>query len=233
MNEMTEGEVMHKGGLMRIAKAFVGLIGILFVFTPGTASAQLVDKGVKAGISFTGLPNAGEVIDHIVDPTGSTPSVDTTSRVGAAIGGFARFRINDRAGFQPELLFVMKGVKLDERGGGTASVRLNYLEFPLLFRYSAPESSRGAAYAFAGPSFGVKVSTSAQVDANGQTRDVNVDAAIKSPDVGLTFGGGVENNHFLVEGRVTFGLTDIATDTNAHSDSLRNRAVLVLAGVKF
>jgi hypothetical protein len=214
---------------MRIAKQLFGLIGTLCVVMSGTANAQVIDKGVKVGLSFAALPNAGEVIDQIV----GAPSSDTTSRVGAAFGGFARFRINDRIGFQPELLFVMKGVKLDERGGGTASVRLNYLEFPLLFRYSGQEAARGTPYAFAGPSFGVKVSTSGKLDSNGQTRDVNVDAAIKSPDVGLAFGGGFDNSRYLIEGRITFGLNDIATDVNAHADSLRNRVVLVLAGVKF
>jgi len=214
---------------MRIAKQLVGLIAALFLVMSGTASAQLVDKGVKVGLTFAGLPNAGEVIDGIV----SQPSSDTTSKVGAAFGGFARFHINDRFGFQPELLFVMKGVKLDERGGGTVTIRLNYLEFPLLFRYSGREGSHATPYAFAGPTFGVKISTSGQLDSSGQTHDVNIDAAIKSPDVGLTFGGGADNSRFLVEGRVTFGLNDIATDAFSHVDSLRNRVVLVLAGVKF
>src|SRR5215471_12554128 len=124
---------------MRIATVLFGVSGIVFVLASSNASAQLVDKGVKAGIAFTMLPKAHEIVDPLVNQVSS----DTTSRVGAALGGFVRFRINERTGFQPELLFVMKGVKLDERSGGTASVRLNYLEFPLLFRYSAAESSRG------------------------------------------------------------------------------------------
>jgi hypothetical protein len=180
------------------------------------------------------LPNAGEVIDHVVDPSGRTQSVDTSSKVGAALGGFVRFRINDHVGFQPELLFVMKGVKLEQSSGnGTVTVRLNYLEFPLLFRYSGPESARGTPYVFAGPSFGVKVSTSGKLEGGGQTREINVDPAIKSGDIGLAFGGGVESGRFLVELRFTLGLNDIATDLNAHEDSLKNRVLLILAGVRF
>lgn len=214
---------------MRVARMFSGVLGILLVCLPCTAMAQVVDKGVKAGIAFTMLPNAGEVVDTLVRQNSS----DTSSRIGAALGGFVGFRLNERTRFQPELLFVMKGVKLSERSGGTASVRLNYLEFPLLFRYSAPESSRGAAYVFAGPAFGVKVNTNAQIEAGGQKVDFNIDPSIKSTEFGLTFGGGVDNDHFLVEGRVTFGLTDVANDITSHLDSLRNRAILVLAGVKF
>jgi hypothetical protein len=200
----------------------------LLLFPARALHAQTVTSGLKLGIDFAALPNAGEIIDPIVHQT----SVDTASKVGLMVGGFVRFAIRERLAFQPELLFVMKGVKLDEAAsGGTVSARVNYLEFPLLARYAAPVHS-GTAYVIGGPSFSIKASTSAHLDTSSQTVDENIDSAIRNFDTGLTFGAGWERGRYLVEARYTLGLTDIATDTSPHADSLRNRVFGILVGIK-
>jgi hypothetical protein len=87
-------------------------------------------------------------------------------------------------------------------------------------------------YALAGPSFGIKLGSSGTLDAPGNTKDLDLGSALKSLDLGLVLGGGVEFGRYLVEGRLTAGLTDVASATFAHRDSLRNRSVSVLFGVK-
>lgn len=214
---------------MRSATRLFLLIAGLSLLVSGAANTQTITSGVKLGIDFSALPNAGQVIDQVV----RLNSVDTSSKVGVIGGGFVQFAFRGRLAFQPELLFVMKGVKLDEAAnGGTVTARVNYLEFPLLVRYTAPVST-GTAYALAGPSFGVKAGTSAQLDAGRQTVDQNIDSAIRSLDAGLTFGAGLERGRYLIEVRYTFGLTDTATDTYPHTDSLKHRVFAILAGVKF
>jgi hypothetical protein len=208
-------------------------IGALCASVPA-ASAQTFEAGVKVGLAVTGLPHAGEVVDQVV----GAASGESSSKVGITGGGYVRFPLTDKLGFQPEALFVMRGVELNETSaaGGTVSVRFNYLDIPLLLRYRATESNstdpKIVGYLLAGPNFGIRMSSSAKLDAPGNTKDLDIDPALKSLDLGLTFGGGVECGRYLVEGRFTAGLTDVASTTYVHADSLRNRTFSVLVGMK-
>jgi hypothetical protein len=208
-------------------------IGVLCASVPA-ARAQTFEAGVKVGLAVTGLPHAGEVVDQIV----GAPSGESSSKVGITGGGYVRFPLTDRIGFQPEALFVMRGVELNETAaaGGTVSVRFNYLDIPLLVRYRATDSAstdpKLVGYFVAGPTFGIRMSSSAKIDAPGNTKDLDIDPGLKSLDLGLAFGGGVECGRYLLEGRFTAGLTDVASTTYVHADSLRNRTFSVLVGMK-
>ncbi len=193
-----------------------------------TAHAQNVGAGVKAGIDFASLPNAGQVLDQ---PIGQ-PSRETSSIVGLVLGGFVTWPLANGWALQPELQFVSKGVKLTEaNGGGTVTARINYLEFPVLARYQATFDSHGV-YVAVGPTFAVKASTSAQGDGPTIKNDIEIDPAIRSFDGGIAFAGGVMLDHLFVELRYTQGLNDIATDVYAHAESLRNRVIAVSFGVQ-
>ena len=208
-------------------------IGVLCGTVPAV-QAQTFEAGVKVGLAVTGLPHAGEVVDQIV----GAPSGESSSKVGLTGGGYVRFPISDRLSFQPEALFVMRGVELNETAatGGTVSVRFNYLDVPLLIRYRATDSAstdpKVAGYVFAGPNFGIRMSSSAKIDAPGNTKDLDVDPGLKSLDLGLTFGGGVECGRYLLEGRFSAGLTDVASTKYVHADSLLNRTFSILVGMK-
>jgi hypothetical protein len=199
----------------------------VIVLAASASHAQTIQAGVKVGVDFSSLPNAGEVIDQIV----KIASTETSSKTGAVLGGFVMFPINDRLAFQPELAFVMKGVKLNEGNAGTVTASLRYLEFPMLLRYAmAIDTHTG--YVLVGPTFGVKASTSAQLDGPSQTTDFNIDPAIRTFDAGLAFAGGIEYGRYLFEARYTQGLTDVGTDAYPHPDSLKNRAFTILAGIR-
>lgn len=208
-------------------------IGVLCATVPA-AHAQTFEAGVKVGLAITGLPHAGEVVDQIV----GAPSGESSSKVGLTGGGYVTFPITSRIGFQPEALFVMRGVDLHEAAanGGTVNVRFNYLDVPLLLKYRATDSAstdpKISGYVFGGPNFGIGMSSSAKLDAPGITKDLDVEPAFKTLDVGLTFGGGVECGRYLLEGRFTAGLTDVASTTYVHADSIRNQTFSILVGMK-
>ena len=219
-------EEMRKARRVLILLMF---IGAAIVVQPRAASAQAFESGVKVGFVVTGLPNAGQVVDQVV----GAPSEESTSRIGLTGGGYIRFPINNRLGFQPEVLFAMKGVQLSEKdAGGTVNIRINYLDVPLLVRYRIPINSRYDGFLVVGPNFGIKISSSAKLDAPGGTVDEDIDPALKSLDLGLAFGGGITFRRYLVEGRFTAGLTDVASTLKPHADSLRNRTFSVLVGMK-
>jgi hypothetical protein len=111
-------------------------------------------------------------------------------------------------------------------------VRIHYLDVPLLIRWRIPLGSDYSSNVFAGPSFGIKLGSSAKLEGPGGSLEENVDPALKSLDVGLTFGLGIVRQQYLFEGRFTAGLTDVATTTYPHPDSLRNKSFLLLVGMK-
>ena len=63
--------------------------------------------------------------------------------------------------------------------------------------------------------------------------DLNIDTAIRTFDGGLAFAGGVDINRYFVELRYTQGLSDVATDSFIHTDSVKNRVIAVSAGIHF
>jgi hypothetical protein len=196
----------------------------------GATSAQtMTSAGVKAGAVVTSVPNAGEVLDQI----SGVPSVDVSSKIGLAGGGFVEFSFTESFSFQPELLFVMKGAKLDlPTDAGTVTASINYLEFPLLARYNTSLSDTLDGFLLVGPSFGVKVGTNSEFDGSGGTVDLDLNPAIRSRDFGLAVGGGIERDPFFLEARYTFGLTDIATDIYDHEDTLKNRVFTAMIGIR-
>jgi hypothetical protein len=200
----------------------------LFVFSASMLQAQTITTGLKIGIDFSSLPNAGAVIDQIV----KQPSTETSSKVGALFGGFVTVPFWNRLAVQPELQFVMKGAKLTEAGGGTVTAGIRYLEFPVLLRYSVPVGERSG-YVLVGPTFGVKAGSSAKLEGTSQTADVDIDSAIRTFDGGLAIAGGLDYRNYFVELRYTQGLNDIAADAFPHTESVKNRNIAISVGIRF
>lgn len=213
---------------MRFVRGVLVVMAVLSIGA-GAASAQTtVGAGVKLGVDFASLPNAGEVLDQVIGQT----SVETSAKVGVIGGGFVQFGFTEHVSFQPELLYVMKGVKLNEGpSNGNVKAAMNYIEFPLLFRYQSMTNGH-TLYVAVGPSFGVKASTSAKRDNTSQTVDIDIDHVIRTADTGLAFVGGYERGPFLIEARFTLGLTDVTNDVIPHADSIRSRVLAVMAGVR-
>lgn len=205
------------------------LVCAVCLLAAGSAAAQTVSAGVKAGAALTSIPDAGQVFDQV----SGEESVDVSAKLGLVAGGFVQFAFNDRFSLQPEMLFVMKGVKLDVADNiGTVTAGINYLELPLLVRYTRSLNDTLRGYLMGGPALSVQIGTSADFEGGPGGTDLNIDPAISSRDFGLVFGGGLERDRFLLEARYTLGISDIATDFFFHEDSLRNRAFSVLIGIR-
>ena len=205
------------------------LAAALFVCSAPVIQAQTISVGVKVGIDFSSLPNAGEVIDQVV----KQPSTETSSKVGALFGGFVTVPFWNRLALQPELQFVMKGAKLNEGGsGGTVTASIRYLEFPVLLRYAVPVGEHSG-YVLIGPAFGVKAGSSAHLDGSSQSADFDIDPAIRTFDAGLAFAAGLDYRRYFFELRYTQGLTDVAADAYPHADSVKNRNIAIAAGIRF
>lgn len=196
---------------------------LLLTFAAGTtalafaatgADAQTI--GAKLGASFSTLTTDAED-ENIGRLTGF---------VG---GGFVRFDFG-RLGIQTELLTVTKGATFEgstTSGVDDVDVSLEYVEIPVLLHMPLSMGPAFAPYVLVGPAFAFEVGCESDTALGSFDCD-----GFESTDIGLAAGGGLAfamgPGALLVEGRYTWGMTNLIDD--AGSGSLKNRSAYLMAG---
>ena len=85
---------------------------------------------------------------------------------------------------------------------------------------------------FGGPSIGVLLRARSSASFGGTSFEENVKDQVKSTDFGLVGGLAYHRGRFVVDGRYSWGLTDIDKETGDGVE-IRNRGISFLAGWKF
>lgn len=153
-------------------------------------------------------------------------------------GGFVRFGFG-RLGIQPEILSVTKGAEIDDggTGGEDASIKIEYIEIPVLLHLPLTYGASFAPYVMGGPAFAFDIGCEQSLgDTEVDCEDDSLGDVFqrKSIDIGLSAGGGLAfamgPGAVLVEGRYTWGLTNINDSEEADPIEVKNRSILLLAG---
>jgi hypothetical protein len=209
--------MLGAGGGVSARRIAATALAVVLLAAP-SASAQTFQFGVKGGVNFATL--SVEDGDSAFD-----------SRIGAVIGGFVTWQAFSWLELQPEVLFSSKGAKVEE-SGISSNLIVDYLEMPILARYSRPLSDNWRIYVAGGPTLGVRLRARATTEFSGGTEEIDIDDDVEQMDFGVAVGGGVEVGRWMFDGRYTFGLSDI--DANASdAATFRNRAISVTAGFRF
>lgn len=191
-----------------------------------TAAEQERQLGAKVGPVFSTLA---------IEPADSE---DYRMRAGVTGGAFAVLPLAPGLAIQFEGLFTQKGGKLDvPEIEETASILLDYVEFPVLLRVNAPRSGRLAFHAFAGPAAGFRASARRQFSlaGGGFTSGVSEDISdeIRRFELSLVAGAGVDiTPRVVIDGRYSWGLTSVNRDTTGDFH-VRTRVLAIMAGVRF
>ncbi len=191
-------------------KAFPILLILILAFAV-TANAGTTTFGLKGGLTLANI--SGDDTD------------DLDSRTGFMIGGFMAIPVSPAISFQPEVFYAQKGAKFD-LGGTDVTIKLDYIDIPILFKYTIAGESATPYFLF-GPSIGINVTSEFSSD------DASVDIGdfITSTDFGLVFGVGVNIQKFLMEVRYDLGLSNIWDIDGAPSNT--NSVIGLLVGVNF
>ncbi|RZK93209.1 MAG: PorT family protein [Pedobacter sp.] len=173
------------------------------LFLAGTAvKAQQVSLIPKAGINISK--------QAIQDIDGEKMKVGFQGGVGFNIATGKNFSV------QPELNYISKGTKF-EAGNINRKLNLNYLEIPVLAKYSF-----GPAYVNAGPSIGLLISKKDEVRQNYGTE-------LKKLDFGVQMGAGLALplgiGKVIVDGRYALGLSELSKNVN-----VKNRGIIASLG---
>ncbi len=152
-------------------------------------------------------------------------------RIGTAVGGFFTYSFNDRFLLQAEGLYSMKGIKLKYDDGSKGTIKIDYLEFPVLAAMAIPLNSIFTPRVYLGPAFSFLMSAK-NVDDDGTT---NIKNSVKSIDMGLVIGGGVNieagPGAVTIDARYNLGLLDV--DDTEDSSSAKNSVISILVGYAF
>lgn len=201
---------------------------ILLVFTLSTASvsAQGLTGGLKAGMNIANIH--GDDVEDMWD-----------SKIGICAGGFITCRLSDLFAIQPELLFTMKGAKAEEEVFGETmkvTMKMNYLEIPVLAKLSIPTPGTVKPSLFVGPSLAIKLSGKAKVEYAGESAEADIEE-LKSTDFGLVFGGGIDfalgQGKLTVDARYTLGLTTTREPEDEEEVDVKNGVISIMVGYSF
>ena len=197
----------------RVRASILALAFGAILTLPAIAAAQTpLTVGVKGGVNIATL----KLEDDEDNP-------DIKSLVGAVAGLFVGKQINDTFGWRLEGLFSQKGAK-DEETGEDAKFKLTYVDVPLLLTLGPSSSSDTRFNVFAGPQ--LSFNTKAEEEVAGV--DFDRDEDVKSTDVGLVLGAGLERGRVTADARYVLGLTEI----NEGGGGVKNRTFTVMIGIK-
>ncbi len=190
---------------------------VLVLFYGSPAMAQGRGWGVKGGINF-----ATQRSDQDQDD-----DVSVGYRIGIVAGGFFTWPLSDRFAFQPEVLYSEQGSAVDELGV-KAKTKVDYLLVPVLARYKVSRS----VFVVGGPSMGFKLRAKASAEFGDSSNQIDISEFVEDFDLGIGVGGGMEFGRYQVEGRYTFGLSNISADDD-DEEKIRNRVISILGAVRF
>jgi hypothetical protein len=209
--------------LVCIVRVFV-LAACVAALLPAAAAAQQVGGGFKAGVTLGDIPNAAQVFE-------GEAGVDAQQRIGFAAGAFVMVRFKNGFAIQPEFLYTQKGVKFTEGGSTMLTLKTDFVDVPVLARYTFGKVVRG--YVFAGPSFDFKVSAKAKFGGLLGSEEEDFSDDVKSFEFAAVFGGGVEFGPILLEGRWSEGLNNLDANPESGEPTVKTRTILFLAGLRF
>jgi len=192
------------------------------------ATAQAETRvGVVGGLSLARMHMSPE------DPTGSFETL-----TGFAGGAVPEVDLSRHLSLSLEPMYVRKGsdfrIEPDDflfDQGFAGSLRVDYLELPALLKVKLGDGSVRP-YLLGGPTAAYRLS--AKASSMGETEDSK--ELFKKWDFGVSAGAGlafpVGAASAFVEARYGLGLVNVGEETS-ENESVKNRGVLVLAGVSF
>ena len=206
---------------------------LIIIAVCGLSQVRAQNFGVKAGYNYSTF-------------SGETSSISTIEGLsGFYIGGLVELPISNMLSIQPELIFSRQGVDL--RQGlknfsirtDTSEIRLDYLNIPVMAKVNL-----GPIFLEGGVQFGFLVNKP-KVDsyiANVYLRNLLDKDSYNSFDFGVGAGLGVKlNQHFFVETRYTYSLTNVFDPNDKHfksslisdGDNFKNSVFSIGLGMKF
>lgn len=137
-------------------------------------------------------------------------TVEPDSKFGLDLAVVTEFPLGEVVSFGPEIHWLQKGYKIEDIGNPIfehATATLNYLELPLLVKFSFGETAKF--FVMGGPSVGYLLS--GKYDYDGVEQDPDYDN-INRLELGAHFGAGFGLGPIVIDVRYLLGISNFAKD---------------------
>lgn len=185
---------------------------VVLVLVAGSAAASIAGElsfGLKGGMitsNVTGVPDEW--------------SDSQDYRTGFTGGVLLNYAFDDEFSVQPELLYVPKGVGASYDVGGLfrvgADANLDFLELPVLVKYTFSTGGKIRPCIFVGPSIGVSVNSDLDLSAGWLSTSVDISDYTGDTDFGVVADAGIgyETSRGLLtfDARYQRGFTNVLED---------------------
>jgi hypothetical protein len=199
------------------------MIAAALLITAGVSTAQAqvptpsVSIGVLAGANFANFSGS--------DANGAS------SRTGIVGGLSVDFTLANNFGLEIDGLYSQQGAK-STFDSGEATLKLDYVQIPVLARINFPTHSPVRPFITVGPSVGFRVKCEASSGGNTVSCENLVGQNAKSVDVSGVVGAGLGfkmgKQELSIGARYNMGFTKVFDGSNA-----KNKVISVLAGLSF
>jgi len=205
-------------------KSIIVTLSLLILSTASFAGARI---GLKAGGNWATL-----ITDYDLG--------DNVTLSGGFIGGLSfGFGGGDVFEFGPEILFTQKGLRAAV-GDSYSKLQLNYIEMPLLFKWSfgAPSNVVRPSI-FTGPygSFLLAMNTKSDIDGVEDSESLEIDSTVNRFDAGMILGAGVGvkvgPGRFILDLRWSVGFIPLTDQSQPLAQIELNRDFSVMGGYVF
>ncbi len=197
---------------------------LVFGISATTQAQSPLSFGLKAGLNIADI---------------SGPDTDSDTRTGLT-GGLAVY-LNLPAlpiGIESGLYYSQKGSSFsdsDDFGIYEETLKLDYIEVPILARINFPTPGPIGPHLVAGPYIGFNINAQAEGTEDGVTFDEDISDFINSTDIGLMFGAGLDFNLGVTalnaQARYSIGLNNVY-DFDM-DDTYRNSVFSIVVGINF
>jgi len=198
----------------------------IVVFISSSGYSQSINTGVKAGL-------------NIASTGGADASGQSITSFNA--GMFATINVAGLLALQPELLYTVKGYKVNypvadetgpiSTGSGSVTAKISYLEIPVLLKLNTSSLRIIRPNIFAGPEVAFKVRSKGLIGASSNEEDLQ---NVNSTDFGIIFGAGININlpttTIMVDIRYDLGMRVLYTYYNP--PDIKNRVLTLNAGIE-
>jgi opacity protein-like surface antigen len=207
---------------MKITKLnLIALTFAVFAALSTITYSQSIGLGLESGL-------------NIANASISPININSSSRTGFMVGGFADIGMSRIISIRPGIRYVTKGFSIDQGQGTMLTHKLNYLEIPMLLKAGIP-LRQVVPYFMAGPTLGIQLSATAEVNNAAQVQTVDVGTSYETIDIGLLFGSGLEfnvGNNIDVFTGFSYSL-GLSNNYKINNVSIKNYGLQITGGVKF
>ncbi len=177
--------------------AVIATAAALTAFAP--AQAQLT-AGVQVGVNSSNI--------SLTD----VPGVSTSSLTGFMGGGWVGAHVGSIIAIQVEAFYTQKGAKLESSGVPTETLKVDYVEVPVIVRVGIPIIPVISPYIYGGPAIAFNVSCKSQPEGGTSTDcddPTGIDTEIKSTDFSGIIGLGIQLSRFIIAIQYDHGFDNI------------------------